>query len=195
MSGLVAVACATVFMTPAPAGATQDPEATRAEAGRHCVATPGDQKPTCYDTFRESVAAATGGRITDAPVTPQKAALDRKFLDKMNAPARKAGSRTVTGSSNTMAGVLYEHGGSRAGRTLILNTHYTCGSGTELGYLNLGSSFYQFNDITSAVLTGSGCKVELFEHIHFEGARQTYSGSVDLVGSAMNDRASSLLIS
>ncbi|MFF3734327.1 peptidase inhibitor family I36 protein [Streptomyces sp. NPDC002476] len=197
MTGLVAAVCAAVFMAPATAGAAQAPENPRAKAGPHCVADAVTQKTTCYDTFRESIAAATGGRITDAPATPQKAATDKKFLAKLNAPAETAAntpaSRTTARSSQTIAAVLYEHG-NYYGQSLTLTTYVPCGIGSRFGVLDLGSDFYRFDNLTSSLIASGDCQIELFENPNLTGASQKYSGSVGWVGNAMNDHASSVAI-
>ncbi|MEU3657447.1 hypothetical protein AB0E67_32680 [Streptomyces sp. NPDC032161] len=197
MTGLVAAACAAVFMAPAPAGAVQTPEAHRAKEGPHCVADAVTQKTTCYDTFRESIAAATGGRITDAPATPQKAATDKEFLAKLNAPAKTAAntpaSRTTATSSQTIGAVLYEHG-NYSGQSLTLTMYVPCGVGSRFAYSDLGSEFYRFDNLTSSLIASGNCQVELFENISLTGASQKYTSSVGWVGNAMNDHASSVLL-
>jgi|EndMetStandDraft_9_1072997.scaffolds.fasta_scaffold152025_1 hypothetical protein len=60
---------------------------------RHCVSN--SAEPTrimCYDNFTAAIAAATGGRISDAPADVQKAMKDRRLMEKLNATKEK---RTV----------------------------------------------------------------------------------------------------
>lgn len=181
MTGLVAAACAGVLAAPSPAAA-----APEAKAGPHCVVKVATGKTTCYDTFRESIAAATDGRITDAPATPQKAAEDKKFLAGLNAPASRGAAVPMA-----IGGWLYEDAGY-AGRSLTLGIAAdTCrNDGRWDGQVNrLGD--HGFNDVTSSAWTIGNCLVELHSETNFRGTRNLYDRA-DWVGSSMNDRASSL---
>ncbi len=181
-TSVLAVACAAVFMAPSPAAAAQAPQAT---AGSHCVADLDTQKTTCYDTFRESVAAATGGRITDA--AQERAARDKDFVAKLNT---RTDTRTSRAASNThVVGVFYWEG-NYTGHTWIARAGRPC--------LNDGSWDHRWrdlggwNDAISSLQLAGNCYVRAWEHSDYGGATQYYTSDTAWVGDAMNDRISSL---
>ncbi|MGX2994939.1 hypothetical protein JNUCC64_11670 [Streptomyces sp. JNUCC 64] len=186
VTGLVTAACAGVLLAPAPVAAAP-------KAGAHCVVQVASGKSACYDTFPEAVAAATGGRITDAPATPRKAARDKEFLARLDAPAASSTTarRATRAAAANIGGWLYEHGwyGGRS-LTLSLSTSGCRSDGrwdAQVGWLG----DYNFNDITSSVVTAGNCHVELSEHGGFQGARAFYDYA-EWVGNSMNDQASAV---
>ncbi|WP_347727657.1 hypothetical protein [Streptomyces sp. CAU 1734] len=188
VSAMVAAASAGVLLAPLPAAAA--PDSTR---GPHCVVKVDTGKSTCYDTFRESIAAATGGRITDAPLTPQKAAKDKKFLARLDASAKAAANTSTTraAASARIGGWLFEHGWY-GGRSLALsiNADDCVHDGRWDGGIDwLGP--YGFNDITSAVMSAGDCSVELYTDGYYQGSSTNY-GYAEWVGSFMNDKASAV---
>ncbi|WP_283133024.1 RICIN domain-containing protein [Rhizohabitans arisaemae] len=72
-------------------------------AGDHCVVAAGTTTLTCFDTFREAVAAATGGRVADAPENVAKALEDPEVTAKLNnvAPGEKGKAPTTASSGGT----------------------------------------------------------------------------------------------
>lgn len=192
-AGLVAAACASVLLVPSPAAA-----ASQAKPVGHCVVDLATERITCYDTFRESIAAATGGRITDAPATPAKAAEDKRFLAELDAPAgnsAKAAAKANTSrtspraASQVVGGFVYEdfnYGGWSW--TLTIPSRCRNDGAWDATYGDLGS--FWNNKITSVIPAGN-CHIELHSDPHYQGARQMYTSSTPYVGDAMNDQASS----
>ncbi|MEI5102773.1 peptidase inhibitor family I36 protein [Streptomyces sp. PmtG] len=164
----------------------------KAKAGSHCAADLATDKTTCYDSFREVIAAATGGRVTDAPATPQQAAKDKKFLAKLNAPASSpARARSAAAQSNMVGAILYEDW-NYGGGSLTLRIPSACedNGGWDWGYNTLDD----WNDRASSLIPANNCWVSLYSDIHFNGTEQGYRGSAPYVGDAMNDRASSVTL-
>ncbi|MER6912059.1 hypothetical protein ABT354_10340 [Streptomyces sp. NPDC000594] len=187
MTGLVAAACASVLLSPAPAAATQAPEA----ADVHCVINAVTAKSTCYDTFRESIAAATGGRVTDA--TQEKAAKNNKFVDTLNtetATARTPGSRAA--NNLLVVGILFEHM-NYEGSSRVIYGLQQCRNDGEWDYTdsNLGRGL-AFDNRVSSLQLRENCEGELYSEINFGGTRQFYVRTTPWVGDAMNDQASSI---
>ena len=65
--------------------------AVNANKNRHCVTdlSKRDDPTTCYDTFTAAIAAATGGRITDAPADLRVAMNDERFLARVYNTGKK----------------------------------------------------------------------------------------------------------
>ncbi|WP_369382984.1 peptidase inhibitor family I36 protein [Streptomyces sp. cg36] len=173
------------------AGTAATAQATpKAKAGSHCTADLSTHKTRCYDSFREVIAAATGGRVTDAPATPQQAAKDKKFLAELNAPANSAAqTRTALAQNTVVGGILYEdwnYGGSSL--TLTIPSACKDDGQWDWGYNNLDD----WNDRVSSVIPAGNCYVALYSDIYYNGTQQQYNTSTPYVGDAMNDRASSV---
>ncbi|MER6916480.1 hypothetical protein ABT354_32900 [Streptomyces sp. NPDC000594] len=192
VAGLVAAACAGVLLTASPTTA-----APRATTGPHCVAQAATGETTCYDTFRESIAAATGGRITDAPATPQEAAADKKFLDKMNVRLKSTDDASASNRTNPIGpkpfhgAILYEHS-HQGGRSLTLRTADTEACMNDGRWDGQGGRLadHGFNDLTSSVFVSRDCLLELYASNNFRGIRNLYD-TTEWIGEAMNDQASS----
>ncbi|MFI2209247.1 peptidase inhibitor family I36 protein [Streptomyces sp. NPDC020141] len=194
VTGLMAAACASVLLAPSPAAAAQAPGAG---PDSYCVKNIETDRTTCYDTFRESIAAATGGRITDAPA-PEKAAADKRFLAKLNAPSRalaNAGTAASAGADSRAANsvlhaLVYEHA-HYEGRVIAIVSDGPCKNNGKWDneVASLGSDW---DNQISSLIPANNCYVELFSDPYFQGARQLYTSSTPYVGSAMNDQASSL---
>ncbi|MER6910696.1 hypothetical protein ABT354_03340 [Streptomyces sp. NPDC000594] len=188
-AGLVAVACAGVFLAPSSATAAEAPrdKALQGKAGTHCVTDLDTRKTTCYDTFRESVTAATGGRVTDA--TQARAAQDKRFVDTLNASARAGGPRAAAELPHVLA-IFYSKGDYK-GSTWIPRGPLPCADDGKVNYY-MGGLAGGWNDAISSLQTAGNCHIRAWEHGEFAGASQYYTTSTRWVGDAMNDRISSL---
>lgn len=173
------------------AGTTATAQATpKAKVGSHCAADLSTHKTTCYDSFRDVIAAATGGRVTDAPATPQQAAKDKKFLAELNAPAvSPAHAKTAVAQNKVVGGILYEDW-NYGGGSLTLTVPAACKDDGQWdwGYPTLDD----WNDTVSSVIPAGNCYVALYSDIYYNGTQQQYNTSTPYVGDAMNDRASSV---
>ncbi|MFF3730086.1 hypothetical protein ACFYXM_07130 [Streptomyces sp. NPDC002476] len=183
VTGLMAAACAGILLAPSPAGAAPAPEASRAKAGSYCVVKVSTGKTTCYDTFREYMAAMTGGRITDAPA-PEKAATDKKFQARLNALA------TAPGAMGEAAGASLYENGHFGGRAIGFALDEPCKNDGRWDAQVSDLAARNFDNITSSVMAWGNCYVELYADTNFRGIHNTYD-KADWVGEAMNDQASS----
>ncbi|GGZ39103.1 hypothetical protein GCM10010387_36490 [Streptomyces inusitatus] len=192
MTGLTAAACASVLLIPAPAAAAQPPRAT---TGPHCVATLATGTTACYTTFRESIAAATGGRITNAPITPAEAATDKKFQARLNTAAPRS---TTAGTLAVGVGAVLFEDASYQGYSLTLSLHHGGDNGDYCkndadwdGSGNLSS--HGFDNTISSVWSYNNCQVKLWAEPNYGGISNLYDRTT-WVGSAMNDTASSFAV-
>ncbi|MFJ5050481.1 peptidase inhibitor family I36 protein [Streptomyces sp. NPDC088719] len=182
---VLAVACAAVFMAPSAAAA----QATQAKADTHCVANSDTEKVTCYDTFREAIAAATGGRITNA--SQEEAAQDKKFMDKLNAPADSPTARAASSSSHIL-GILYWDANYQGSSHLLLaDSPCRDNSSWDFGWSTLYST--GFNDATSSIRTTGNCHMQVWEHANYTGASEFYTTDQPSLG-VLNDQITSIKV-
>ncbi|MFE5097379.1 peptidase inhibitor family I36 protein [Streptomyces sp. NPDC056638] len=183
----IVIASATMAIAGTTATATATPQS---KTGAHCVANLAAHKTTCYDTFREAIAVATSGRVTDAPATPEKAAKDKAFVAELNAPARSRNANVAANAQDSMVGAILYNDWNYGGGTYTLSIPEPCRNDGQwdYGYDELDG----FNDRTSSVLPANNCWIALYSDIYYNGTSQEYHGSTPYVGDAMNDQASSV---
>lgn len=161
------------------------------EEGRHCVAAEGDaEAPRCFDTFRGSIAHATNGRVTDAPVDPGEAMRDQDFLEELFPRPEKG----VPPSEEVhVLALVFEHANYGGGSVGLLAAT-GCDGGESHRYPNLGRDW---NDRASSVFvdTREGCgAAEMHQHAEFGGRSVYVARQAADLGGFLNDRTSSVTI-
>jgi hypothetical protein len=175
---------------PAPASGPTAESATaaappRASATPHCALVAGSTAARCFGTYRAAVAFGTGGRVTDAPLSAQAAALDPAFARTISAlPAATTASTTLLGTeyadANFSGASLSLFGGGRCDNS----------SDADFRFASLPSGW---NDRITSFRSFSNCAQQLFRDINFGGGSLTIIiSSLANVGPAANDQASSL---
>lgn len=153
---LVAVATVAICGVVAPLvvnGITQAASATSEDgaqqpgpAAQHCVVYPDTTPRQCFDTYRQAIAYASNGEITDAPLDAAAAMSDQRFLGQMEAlaarvpapqtpadqpPAAQTPAAKAPAAAGSAASTLDEPGPSWViGATLFAGTSYTGNSAT-----------------------------------------------------------------
>jgi hypothetical protein len=187
--------------------AASAPSAATASPAQHCVSGPSGEA-TCYATFTEAIAAATGGEIADAPADARLALADERFANRINAIALKraadlqsgALAAHITPASTVVIGISYLDA-NYGGNTWVWNQPYGCDGNPytidfEVYNLNMSPyANYGFNDNISSFHSYSNCQTVLYEDWYWGGSAT--NGGVPIadmswVGAAMNDRASSI---
>ncbi|MGG8410227.1 peptidase inhibitor family I36 protein [Streptomyces sp. 12297] len=184
----IVIASAGLAIASTTASASASPTTPRGpKAGAHCVAHVSTHTTTCYDTFREAIADATDGRVTDAPAVPGKAARDKAFVAELNAPA---GARVAASAEGGVVGAVFYWDWNYGGASWTVEIPERCkDNGTwDWGYTDLSG----WNDAISSVLPANNCWVALYSDIYYNGTNQLYTNATPYVGDAMNDRASSV---
>jgi hypothetical protein len=163
--------------------------ATSAQAApntRHCVqqAVPANSKhqaapPTCYATFAEAIAQATGGAVRlPANVTM----VTQEQLDA-GYQARQANGQVALAAATIIIGISYQNT-SWSGGSVTHTASANCDR-TTWKIANVGSGW---NDQFGSAKHYSGCTGNYYEHASFGGAWvQTWWS-----GGAMNDRTTSI---
>ncbi|MEV7012195.1 hypothetical protein [Streptosporangium sp. NPDC051022] len=168
--------------------------------GSHSVAPSGQrlvllsvQNRTCYRTFTEAIADATGGRITDAPREAATAMADPEFDRRMNALGQTNDQATMQGSWVPLS-LEFEHGNYGGDSTAIHISYPACTPKHDvLTLLNLDGSdkFGRWNDKISSFRSYGDCEVNHYEHFDFGGDSTGWSRNAGWLGS-MNDKTSSI---
>ena len=175
---------------PAAPAAAPVPEAATAAAPRpstaapHCVLAAGErQTPRCYATFPAAIAAATGGRVTDAPASAAAAVRDPAFAAALES--------VPTTFASVVVGIEYanlNYGGS----TLSMTASGRCDYSLDVDY-RFPSLPSGWNDRISSFRSYSNCAQQLFRGTSFTGGALTnIVSSLSYVGAAANDQASSV---
>ncbi|MEV5239503.1 hypothetical protein AB0K89_10375 [Streptomyces cinnamoneus] len=185
--GLGTLATLAAVSTPALA---QESGSARAATSRHCVVDTDNGTKSCFSTYRESVAFATGGRVTDAPNDTRTAVLDKKFQERLSGPRSEHGVKLAKNATSARAGAQSVLGTIYGDKDFGGGSVALLGSGGCKRYSEF-ANLYEWNDRISSVSSGL-CNITLHQHSDFLGFSQTYSGAVPYVGDAMNDQASSV---
>ncbi|MFJ7416893.1 hypothetical protein ACIQWZ_39805 [Streptomyces sp. NPDC098077] len=174
MAVLAAVASVGMLTAPSATAAEQAPRVSG--TGPHCVAQLETNKTTCYKTFRESVAAATGGRVTDA--TQEKAARTPNFVDQLNKQASTRTSRTTANTS--LVAIMYEDPYySGASSISVAPGPCTSNGSWDWEWRSIATGW---NDRVSSFKLYSDCHLNAFEHFDFGGASQYFGTDTSSLG-------------
>lgn len=170
-----------LYATSAAAAAVTSPisHPLASSGGQNCVATAmpaGDTTPppmTCYNTFAQAIAAATGGRVhLPASATPRTVS-----IRQLNAGAASATTYVLS--------IDYKNA-NFVSPTLTWTQSSQCGS------FQASSMPSGWNDVVSSVATYSGCANTQYKNINFGGSTFSISrnSQVATMGS-FNDSTSS----
>lgn len=136
---------------------------------------------SCFSTFRDAMAFATGGVIVDAPEA-DVARTDENFARRIDALGVTPNLTTVIGQDFT--DIRWQ------GATFTWTTSLSgCFNGTTFSVASLVP--FGWNDVISSFKSFANCTTVLHENINFTGATLT-GVNVSFGGSAMEDAASSI---
>jgi hypothetical protein len=149
----------------------------------HCVSQISSNDVSCYSSFREAIAFATGGMIVDAPEA-NVALVDESF-------ARRIDALSVTINAGVVIGIDYEDA-KWTGSTLTWTANIGCDGNIGFADFEAFSMPSGWNDEITSFRSFSNCQTVLFEHNGFFGATTQKAVDLSFGGSAMDDRASSI---
>jgi len=111
----------------------------------------------------------------------------------LGSAVREGRADAASVASASVLGRLYDDSG-RTGPYLELTASGPCDSNADVDWevANVGSTW---NDRTSSFQGFNGCQLKVFENASFGGASYGPATSTDYVGSAMNDRTTSVRFS
>jgi hypothetical protein len=167
----------------------------KAKTTRNCVAdtTKPDAPATCYNSFTEAIAAATNGKIKDAPIDSRVAMNDKALLAKLN----PTGDKKIPKDKNALevtgivAIIFYDDG---FGTPSLIWTGPACSDTLD----DIDSSVRyvgdDWNDDFESIQMFNNCWVKLFEHIDFGGSSLGWTNTLSDFG-VLNDEVSSMQFS
>lgn len=139
---------------------------------------------SCFGTFTEAIAAATGGRIADAPADPA-AAVDPEFDNRIEAAGE-------AGPQSHIVLAISHSGTGHSGATLTSTSHSTCASSGKV-HKSLGSIGSGWSDRISSFRSFADCRITLYNFTQCHGAQRTWTRNEKPTSiGAMNDIASSM---
>ncbi|EST29295.1 hypothetical protein N566_22390 [Streptomycetaceae bacterium MP113-05] len=144
--------------------------------GRHCIAGLADGEQRCFDTFAEAVAAATDGRVDDAPSSARAAAGDDAFRASL--------------AGEVIQGTFFEHG-NYGGASLTIYGPQPC---EKDGWVNCQYDLGDWwKDRISSVQPWANCWLWLYPEPDLGGDRDgPFKENTADIGSFMNDRTESI---
>lgn len=172
---------ATTILAVAAAGLVGS-AAHAAPAERHCVVDLDDGAVSCYDTFGEALADATGGQVTALPEDLDKA------VGEANA-ATKSG--LLGGGVDLTLSIEYEDEDFDDSTLTAKGSHECTTDYYDIDYLMPELGDY-WNDQIDSFRAYSNCWVKHFEHSEYRGAWIGPSGDQSDMG-WMHDKASSIV--
>ena len=108
-------------------GAAAEPAAAAARQDQDCVVFVDSGIRKCFDNYRSAIEFATGGAISDAPLSAQVASDDPAFRVKVNDLSARG---KLTSNPNTALSVDAQQSGEVIGAVLFTGSHYTGSSET-----------------------------------------------------------------
>ncbi|MEV7872476.1 peptidase inhibitor family I36 protein [Streptomyces sp. NPDC088124] len=174
----------TAFASSPGAGGTADAGKT---TGRHCAVNVDTEAVSCYATFREAIAKATGGRITDGPEEARTAAADAAFERQVNTASTSAAAPAAT----TLISIEYQHPDYKGETRSMYGTRGSCTSGATYKRADIRTLYADWNDKISSFKGQSGCRVNHYEHSNYGGAQTGYKSAMKDMG-LMEDKTTSL---
>jgi hypothetical protein len=192
--------CAAAACTTEPA----DDPSTGDAALSHCVSTIGGDA-ACYATFTEAIAAATGGKISDALSDSNEAFADGTLADRLDALGRDHSSNIdapTPGNGNVVIGIVYHDAGFHGKDwTFVATSGCDIFGAPNWAVENLNTRPYsvsQINDNISSFKSFAGCGTVLYADWKFNtenpvAGQTALTRDASYVGDALNDRGSSLV--
>lgn len=165
--------------------------AETAKKPRHCVKSLSkpDTRTACYDNFTAAIAAATGGRITDAPADVRVAMNDQRLLAKLNATGEKKDTAAIPSAVEAPISTLFIDDGFDDDSLTYIGTACT-GPVSDIDFAEpyVGD---EWNDDFESIRTFNNCFARLWEHRDFKGAMLDFFGDRSDLG-VLNDEVSSV---
>lgn len=187
---LATLAAATMGITAMSTAAAAE-QAPAPEKDRSCVMDVSSGTTSCYRTFTEAIAEATGGKIADAPADASAGVKDPRLAARLNATSKKTNTGTVNRvAADIVIGIEYEDSDFEDS-SLIYSAPWGCTgpiNDFDWGVASLPSGW---NDQIGSYRGYGGCWVRHFEHINYTGVFTAFdSGQADM--GWMDDEASSI---
>ncbi|MGP3950166.1 hypothetical protein [Streptomyces sp. 7N604] len=158
-------------------------------AARHCAVDAQSGQQRCFGTFTEAVDRATGGRITDAPATPQAAVESRTFRAQISRIGTRAEGDAGT-AGDVVQGTFFDEEGF-SGDSLTITGPELC---EKDGWINWQHDLADdWKNRISSVQPWANCSIWLYPEPNLGGDRDgPFDENTADVGQMMNDRTQSI---
>ncbi|GLZ01361.1 hypothetical protein [Actinoplanes sp. NBRC 103695] len=177
----------TALVLPATAPASAAPTGKK-----HCVTNVSDETTSCYGTFRQAIASATSGRITDAPLNPADAVASKAFEKRINAitELNKAGATQLAVTLSIEYDWAYEQTNEGS---VTYTADYGCDNTNDVDW-QVNWVGDDWNDRISSFHNYSNCSNIHFAHVDFgtpsNGIYRSVGSMADTGG--LNNQTSSI---
>ncbi|GAA4239727.1 hypothetical protein GCM10022254_61100 [Actinomadura meridiana] len=180
LTATVSATAALGLAAPLPASAAPANAVTSAE---HCVLhTAAGGTMSCYRTFTEAIADATGGRVANAPRDVAAAMADTGLDRRLNALGQA--------HRDAVVGIEYEDM-DYGGASTIVEADGGCDDDDGI---EVSAPYFEefWNDRITSFKTYVQCQANHYQHIDYEGTRTGWLEDTANIGPVMNDRTSSI---
>jgi hypothetical protein len=182
VSVLATVAAACLGLAPA---ANAAPPAS-AGAKTHCAVNVSNNSMKCFSSFKEAIALATGGKVTNAPTSAAEATADASFAAAVNA------ADDVSAATNTLIGVEWWNKNYSGNDLDFYGTSGKCSvATTDVDYV--ASDLYSWNNKISSFFVYGDCLQKSWDNINYKGSNTGWRGdTANLTDVGWNDRIESI---
>jgi hypothetical protein len=198
---IIAAALAVLASLAAAPAANAAPVTRKTQA---CVINLADRSEACFPTYRESIAFATHGRITDAPADVRVALKDPAFTAKVNSLAGSVTAAPAPAASLIIATLYWNANFNASGldHVFTYSGPSACTASTsDQNYFDSDLGAHSttngtWNNKTSSFQAYNSCWLKLYDNANFGGASTGYLGTQSALNSiGWNDRANSIIFS
>jgi len=173
------------------AQARADLTAGKPAGGGHCVMSVDTGKQSCFSTFTEAFAMATGGRIIDAPDNAHAALADPAFMARVGSlPPDQATKNDIAGDGTTPLGTYFPDAGWQGDDDLTFVSTRQCNSSMPIPITAMPSGW---NDEISSFSNFPHCFSILYADGGFRGRHTALAANLLYVGDDMNDQTSTIM--
>jgi hypothetical protein len=156
------------------ASATSQPGSQRSIAPvEHCVANPDGTERRCFDTYRDAIAFASNGKVTDVPMDTRAAMSDPRFLGEMETLTTQTpeeGAQASTLGDGYVIGATIFGDTNYGGNTLTVMISKPCAKDGKYD-TGLGDLGFMAKEIES-LQPWANCWVWLHDSSDWNGNRQ-----------------------
>lgn len=182
-----AVLAAAGSAAPAQAAA---PSGAPTAGQQHCIAAIGGGPQRCFATYTEAIDAASGGQVSDAPASGQRAARDRGLTRELRQLAAAQAELPDIPPGNVIQGTFFEHV-QYGGATLTIYGSGPCPTNGKVDYSYDLTDWWK--DRISSVQPWANCWLWLYPEPDLGGDRDgPFKENTPDIGPFMNDRTESI---
>ena len=165
---------------------------TRPRGGRSCVSAISSRQIRCYDTYREAIAVATGGRVVDAPLRASDAVGNIALEAAIDSAGAAVQQKTTATTLESTVPLVTEYADPDFGGNSL--TLYGTAACTDNGKSNILDVMPDgWDNIVSSYRTFNGCQARHFAEQGRRGKSTSWQvGGQPYIGDDLNDQTRSV---